>query len=93
MPAPPASPSRVSFRREDLFQTPLAEADVLTLYLTQEVNLRLRPRILAQMRPGTRVVSHDFDMGDWRWDQRRRIGTADDLSVDRAGAGRRARGR
>ena len=49
---------------------------MLTLYLTQEVNLRLRPRILAQMRPGTRVVSHDFDMGEWRWDQRRRIGTA-----------------
>ncbi len=67
---------RVSFRREDLFETPLGEADVLTLYLTQEVNLRLRPRIVAQMRPGTRVVSHDFDMGDWRWDQRRRVGTA-----------------
>lgn len=66
----------VTFRREDLFQTPLAEADILTLYLTQEVNLRLRPRILSQMRPGTRVVSHDFDMGDWRWDERRRVGTA-----------------
>lgn len=65
---------RVAFRREDLFRTPLGEADVLTLYLTQAVNLRLRPRILAQMRPGTRVVSHDYDMGDWRWDQRRRIG-------------------
>ena len=76
MPAPPASPAWSAFRREDLFQTPLAEADVLTLYLTQEVNLRLRPRILAQMRPGTRVVSHDFDMGDWRWDQRRRVGAA-----------------
>ena len=68
--------SRVTFRREDLFQTPLAEADVLTLYLSQEVNLRLRPRILAQMRAGTRVVSHDFDMGDWRPEQRRRVGTA-----------------
>ncbi|HKR25015.1 MAG TPA: methyltransferase domain-containing protein [Allosphingosinicella sp.] len=67
---------RVRFRREDLFETPLGQADVLTLYLTQEVNLRLRPRILAQMRPGTRVVSHDFDMGAWRWDQRHRIGTA-----------------
>jgi hypothetical protein len=66
----------VSFRREDLFQTPLAQADILTLYLTQEVNLRLRPRILAQMRPGTRVVSNEFNMGDWRWDQRRRVGAA-----------------
>lgn len=67
---------RVSFRRGDLFETPLGEADVLTLYLTQEVNLRLRPRILSQMRAGTRVVSHDFHMGDWRWDQRLRIGNA-----------------
>jgi SAM-dependent methyltransferase len=68
--------SLVTFRREDLFQTPIGDADVLTLYLLPEINLRLRPRILAEMRPGTRVVSHDFDMGDWRWDQRRRVGTA-----------------
>jgi SAM-dependent methyltransferase len=67
---------RVTFRRQDLFATPIAEADVLTLYLLPEVNLRLRPRILAEMRPGTRVVSHDFDMGDWRWDQRQRVGSA-----------------
>lgn len=67
---------RVQFRRQDLFETPLAEADVVTLYLTPEVNLRLRPRILAEMRPGARVVSHDFDMGDWRPDQRQRIGSA-----------------
>jgi SAM-dependent methyltransferase len=65
---------RVSFRRQDLFATPLQDADVVTLYLTQAVNLRLRPRILSQMRPGTRVVSHDYDMGDWRPDQRQRIG-------------------
>lgn len=67
---------RVEFRRQDLFETPLAEADVVTLYLTPEVNLRLRPRILSEMRPGTRVVSHDFDMGDWRPDGRQRIGSA-----------------
>jgi SAM-dependent methyltransferase len=67
---------RVAFRRQDLFQTPLREADVLTIYLTQEVNLRLRPRILAELRPGARVVSHDFNMGDWRADQRQRIGSA-----------------
>ena len=67
---------RVRFVRQDLFQTPLADADVVTLYLTPEVNLRLRPRILAEMRPGARLVSHDFDMGDWRPDQRQRIGTA-----------------
>jgi SAM-dependent methyltransferase len=67
---------RVAFRRQDLFATPLAEADVLTLYLLPEVNLRLRARILAEMRPGTRVVSHDFDMGDWHWDQRERVDSA-----------------
>lgn len=67
---------RVSFRQQDLFTMPLAEADVLTLYLTREVNLQLRPRILAQMRPGARVLSHDFDMGEWRFDQRDRVGTA-----------------
>jgi hypothetical protein len=67
---------RVSFRQQDLFETPLRAADVLTLYLLPEINLRLRPRILNQMRPGTRVVSHDFDMGDWHWDQRQRVGNA-----------------
>jgi hypothetical protein len=64
---------RVTFREQDLFATPLGEADVLTLYLTAEVNLRLRPRILSQMRPGARVVSHDFAMGDWRPDRRQRV--------------------
>jgi len=67
---------RVTFRQQDLFETPLNDADVLTLYLLQEINLRLRPRILSQMRPGARVVSHDFDMGDWHWDQRQRVGNA-----------------
>ncbi|MGZ8312667.1 MAG: class I SAM-dependent methyltransferase [Allosphingosinicella sp.] len=68
--------NKVQFRRQDLFETPLNEADVLTLYLTPEVNLRLRPRILSQMRPGSRVVSHDFDMGDWRPEARRQVGSA-----------------
>lgn len=67
---------RVSFRREDLFRTPIRDADVVTLYLLQEINLRLRPRLLAEMKPGARVVSHDFDMGDWRADQRQQVGTA-----------------
>ena len=67
---------RVTFRQQNLFETPLGDADVLTLYLLPEVNVRLRPRILGQMRPGARVVSHDFDMGDWHWDQRQRVGNA-----------------
>lgn len=56
---------RVSFRRQNLFETPIAEATVLTMYLLPDVNLKLRPRILSELRPGTRVVSHAFDMGDW----------------------------
>ncbi|MDH4393547.1 MAG: methyltransferase domain-containing protein [Aquabacterium sp.] len=56
--------SRASFRVQDLFDTPLAGASVITLYLLPEFNLRLRPRLLA-LPAGTRIVSHDWDMGDW----------------------------
>lgn len=55
----------VSFRQEDLFKADFREATVVTLYLLPELNLKLRPRILAELRPGTRIVSHQFDMGDW----------------------------
>ncbi len=67
---------RVQFRRQDLFETPLDRADVITLYLSNEVNLQLRERLLEQARPGTRIVSHDFDMGEWRPDGRQRVGTS-----------------
>jgi SAM-dependent methyltransferase len=56
---------RVTFRTGDLFQTDLAAATVVTLYLSPELNLRLRPKLLRELRPGARIVSHDFDMGDW----------------------------
>lgn len=59
---------KVSFRVQDLFQTDLAPASVVTMYLLPDVNLRLRPRLLA-LAPGTRVVSHDWDMGDWQPDR------------------------
>ena len=57
---------RVTFAVQDLFQTDLKDATVVTLYLLPEVNLRLRPKLLSELRPGTRVVSHSFDMGDWK---------------------------
>jgi SAM-dependent methyltransferase len=57
---------RVRFRREDLFRTAIWEASVIALYLLPSVNLRLRPRLLTELRPGARLVSHNFDMGDWR---------------------------
>jgi SAM-dependent methyltransferase len=55
---------RVRFFEQDLFQTDLAVASVITMYLLPEVNLQLRPKLLA-LAPGTRIVSHDFDLGDW----------------------------
>lgn len=59
---------RASFRTQDLFETDLAPATVVTMYLLPEVNLALRPRLLA-LAPGTRIVSHDWDLGDWRPDR------------------------
>lgn len=59
---------RAQFFARDLFDTDIREATVLTMYLLPEVNLQLRPRLLAQLRPGTRVVSHDWDMGEWQPD-------------------------
>ncbi|WP_129791641.1 class I SAM-dependent methyltransferase [Sphingosinicella sp. CPCC 101087] len=67
---------RARFRRQDLFATPLLDADVVTLYLLPEVNLRLRPRLLTELRPGARVVSHNFTMGDWRPDESRELGSS-----------------
>ena len=56
---------RVTFRQTDLFQADLGPATVVTLYLGNEPNRRLRPKLLSELRPGSRVVSHAFDMGDW----------------------------
>jgi len=55
----------VEFRKQDLFETDLTEVDVLAIYLGSTLNLRLRPRILEQMEPGSRVVSQSFAMGGW----------------------------
>jgi SAM-dependent methyltransferase len=58
--------SRTQFMTQDLFQADLRPATVVTLYLTRELNVRLRPKLLAELKPGSRVVSHRFDMGDWK---------------------------
>jgi trans-aconitate methyltransferase len=66
---------RVTFRVENLFDTDVSKATVVTLYLLPEVNVALRPRLQRQLAPGSRVVSHDFDMGpEWRPDHTQRIG-------------------
>jgi SAM-dependent methyltransferase len=57
---------RVTFVEQDFFQADFSSATVVTLYLTRDINLRLRPKLLAELRPGTRIVSFNFDMGDWR---------------------------
>jgi SAM-dependent methyltransferase len=61
--------NRVQFFQQDLFQTDIAKATVLMLYLWPEVNLKLRPKLLRELKPGTRVVSHSHDMGSWEPDQ------------------------
>ncbi len=56
----------VEIRQQDIRTVDLSPASVLTMYLLPDVNLMIRPNIRKQMKPGSRVVSHDFDMGDWR---------------------------
>lgn len=60
---------RVEFRRGNLFETDLSDATVVTLYLEPDLNLRLRPKLVLQLDPGDRVVSHEFDMGAWTPDR------------------------
>jgi SAM-dependent methyltransferase len=57
---------RVKFIEQNLFDTDFREASVVTLYLLPGVNMKLRPKLLTQLRPGTRIVSHSFNMGDWK---------------------------
>jgi methylase of polypeptide subunit release factors len=63
----------VSFRNADMFRTNIRDASVVTLYLSNRLNLLLRPRLLRELRPGTRIVSHDFHMGDWEPEQKIRV--------------------
>jgi ubiquinone/menaquinone biosynthesis C-methylase UbiE len=58
---------RVRFLQQDLFETDISEATVVTLYLLPAINLKLKPKLLTELKPGTRVVSHNYDMGDdWK---------------------------
>jgi SAM-dependent methyltransferase len=60
---------RVRVLNQDLFTTDISEASVVTLYLLPSLNLKLRPTLWKTLKPGTRIVSHDFDMGDWKPEQ------------------------
>jgi SAM-dependent methyltransferase len=61
---------RATFEVRNLFETKISDANVLTMYLLQSVNLQLRPRILDELKPGSRVVSHAFSMDEWEPDQK-----------------------
>lgn len=56
---------RVTFRQEDMFESDIGEASVVTLYLLDSLNEKLKPKLLAELKPGTRIVSQSFDMGEW----------------------------
>lgn len=60
---------RVTFYHQNLYDSDFSPATIVILYLLTHLNLKLKPQLLRQLRPGTRVVSHDFDMGDWTPDQ------------------------
>jgi SAM-dependent methyltransferase len=65
---------RVKFILGDLFQQDFHEATVVTLYLLNTLNLKLRPKLWKELKPGTRIVSHAFDMGDWQPEQKQEVG-------------------
>jgi SAM-dependent methyltransferase len=65
---------RVEFLREDLFSANISRATVVAVYLLPSLNLQLRPKLFKELRPGTRIVSHSFDMGDWQPEQTVRLG-------------------
>ena len=73
---------RAQFFQKNLFETDFSQATVVTMYLLPDINLQLRPKVL-DMKPGTRIVSHDFDMGDWRPDQAITMRSADTGYSDR----------
>lgn len=64
----------VEFRQGDLFDADIRKATVITLYLLPSVNLKLRPRLWRELQPGTRVVSHTFDMDDWKPEKIEQVG-------------------
>lgn len=65
---------RITFRHEDLFEADISDADAVMLFLWPSVNLKLRPKLLHDLKPGTRVVSHSHNMGEWEPDEERRVG-------------------
>ncbi|MBW4482596.1 MAG: methyltransferase domain-containing protein [Tildeniella torsiva UHER 1998/13D] len=72
---------RLTFQQENLFETDLRHATVVFIYLLPHLNLRLRPRLQAQLQPGSRIVTHMFDMGDWSPDRTLHLESSEEDSV------------
>ncbi len=68
----------VRFEEQDLFEAKIGDATVVTLFLLPSVNLKLRPKLIADLKPGTRVVSNTFDMGDWKAEKETALDDQDD---------------
>ncbi|MBI4874142.1 MAG: methyltransferase domain-containing protein [Acidobacteria bacterium] len=68
----------VRFEENDLFEADIHEATVVTLFLLPNINLKLRPKLLADLKPGTRIVSNTFDMGDWKAEKETTVGNEND---------------
>lgn len=68
---------KVKFVQGDIFDAKISDATVVTLYLLPAVNMRLRPKLLSELRPGTRIVSHNYDMGDWKPEKTIRVQALD----------------
>ena len=71
---------RATFVKQDLFETDLSQATVITLFLLPDINLKLRPKIL-ELKPGTRIVSNSFTMGDWKEDEKAELSQAAGCNV------------
>jgi len=70
----------VRFEENDLFQADIHEATVVTIFLLSDINLKLRPKLLRDLKPGVRIVSNTFDMGDWKPDKEATVGPEDQES-------------
>ncbi len=68
----------VRFEEKDIFQTDIHDANVVMLFLLNSINLKLRPKLLRELKPGTRIVSNTFDMGDWMPDKEAAVDGTDD---------------
>jgi len=66
---------RVRFVEADLFTADISEATIVTLYLGPQLNLKLRPKLVKDLKPGTRILSYMFDMGDWQPEKTEKVGS------------------